>query len=382
MFHLKFATASFLPSLADPFAFIYPKAVLDKDIRWFEQHVLGSGPFRFVSLDIGQAIKGERNPDYYHKGKPYLENFVGIFADKQVVRVEAIHSGRAAMEFRGLPPAAINDLKRDLGDKIKVQTHDWNCGNLITPNERRKPFDDVRVRRALLLAVDQWSGAPALSKIANVHAVGGIVFPGSPLAATKEELQKLAGFWPDIDKSRAEARRLLKESGQEGLHFELLNRNVDQPYKYVGTWLVDQWSKIGVTATQRVQPTGPWLQAMRTGDFDVVVEANCNSVVNPVLDTQKYLPREKFAANYGGYSDPEEVDIYERMLRETDFHKQRALMRQYETRIIDTEAREFPMLWWYRMIPERSFVRGWKIGPSHFIDQDLSNIWLDEGPAG
>ena len=382
VFHLKFATASFLPSLADPFAFIYPKAVLDKDIRWFEQHVLGSGPFRFVSLDIGQAIKRERNPDYYHKGKPYLENFVGIFADKQVVRVEAIHSGRAAMEFRGLPPAAINDLKRDLGDKIKVQTHDWNCGNLITPNERRKPFDDVRVRRALLLAVDQWNGAPALSKIANVHTVGGIVFPGSPLAATKEELQKLAGFWPDIERSRAEARRLLKEAGQEALHFELLNRNVDQPYKYVGTWLVDQWSKIGVTATQRVQPTGPWLQAMRTGDFDVVVEANCNSVVNPVLDTQKYLPREKFAANYGGYSDPEELDIYERMLRETDFDKQRVLMRQYETRIVDTEAREFPMLWWYRLIPERSIVRGWKIGPSHFINQDLSNVWLDEGPGG
>ncbi len=265
VFRLKFATATFLPSLADPFAFIYPKAILDKDPRWFEQHVLGSGPFRFVSLDMGQSIKGERNPDYYHKGLPYLDGFVGIFADKQVVRVEAIHSGRAAMEFRGLPPAAINDLQRELGDKIKVQTHDWNCGNLITPNEKRKPFDDVRVRRALLLAVDQWNGAPALAKIANVHTVGGIVFPGSPLAATKEELQKLAGFWPDIEKSRAEARRLLKEAGQEGLHLELLNRNVDQPYKYVGTWLVDQWSKIGVTATQRVLPTGPWLQAMRTG---------------------------------------------------------------------------------------------------------------------
>ena len=71
------------------------------------------------------------------------------------------------------------------------------------------------------------------------------------------------------------------------MRFELLNRNVDQPYKYVGTWLVDQWSKIGVQATQRVLPTGPWLQAMRNGDFDVVVEANCNSVVNPVLDTRQ-----------------------------------------------------------------------------------------------
>ncbi len=343
---------------------------------------MGSGPFRFVAYDIGQDIKGVRNPDYYHKGMPYLDGFVGIFAEKQVVRVEAIHSGRAAMEFRGLPPAAINDLERALGDKVKVQTSDWNCGNLITPNEQRKPFDDVRVRKALLLAVDQWSGAPSLSKIANVHTVGGIVFPGSPLAATKEELQQMAGFWPDIEKSRAEARRLLKEAGQENLHIELLNRNVDQPYKYVGTWLVDQWSKIGVTATQRVVPTGPWFAAMRGGDFDVVVEANCNSVVNPVLDTQKYLPHDVFVENYGGYSDPVEADIYNRMLRETDFTKQRALMRQYETRIVDTEAREFPMLWWYREIPERSYVHGWKIGPSHYINQDLSNIWLDQEPHG
>src|SRR5207253_5576638 len=87
--------------------------------------------------------------------------------------------------------------------------------------------------------------------------------PGSPLAATKEELQQLAGFWPDIEKSRAEARRLLKEAGAEGLSFELLNRNVDQPYKYVGTWLVDEWSKIGLKVTQKMMPTGPWLDAMR-----------------------------------------------------------------------------------------------------------------------
>ena len=378
VFKLKYPSSTFLPSLADPYAAIYPKAILDKDPHWFEQHVMGSGPFKFVSYDIGQEIKGVKNPDYYHKGLPYLDGFVGIFAEKQAVRVDAIRAGRAAMEFRGLPPAAINDLKSSLGDKLKVQYSDWNCGNLITPNSKRKPFDDVRVRKALLLAVDQWHGAPALSKIANVKTVGGIVFPGSPLAATRAELEQMAGFWPDIEKSLAEARRLLKEAGQENLHFELLNRNVDQPYKYVGTWLIDQWSKIGVTATQKVVPTGPWFQLMRTGDFDVVVEANCNSIVNPVLDTQKYLPHDVFVENYGGYSDPVEADIYSKMLHATDPVVVRQYMRQYETRIVNDQAHEFPMLWWYRAIPERSYVHGWKIGPSHYINQDLSDIWLDK----
>src|SRR4029077_15149506 len=107
-----------------------------------------------------------------------------------------------------------------------------------------KPFDDPRVRRALTLAIDRWGGAPALSKIAIVQTVGGMVFPGSPLAASKAELQQIGGYWPDIEKSRAEAKRLLKEAGDEGLSFELLNRNVDQPYKYVAAWLIDQWSKV------------------------------------------------------------------------------------------------------------------------------------------
>ena len=136
VFQLKFATDAFLPALADPFAFIYQKAILDKDPHWYEKNIMGSGPFKFVSYEIGQSIKGERNPDYYHKGLPYLDGFVGIFADKQAVRVDAIRADRAAMEFRGLPPAAINDLQQELGDKITVQNSDWNCGNLVTPNQQ------------------------------------------------------------------------------------------------------------------------------------------------------------------------------------------------------------------------------------------------------
>ena len=87
----------------------------------------------------------------------------------------------------------------------------------------------------------------------------------------------MAGFWPDIEKSRAEAKRLLKEAGAENLNFELLNRDVDQPYKYVGIWLVDQWGKIGVKATQKVVPTGPWFGAMRSGQFQVVHYPICRS---------------------------------------------------------------------------------------------------------
>jgi len=379
---LKFATSAFLPALADPYNWIYQKKVLDKDIHWYEQNILGSGPFKFAGYEVGQEIKGVRNPDYYHKGLPYLDGFVGIFAPKQAVQLDAIRSDRAATEFRGYPPSAIDQLKGELGDKVVVQQSDWNCTVGAWINHKKKPFDDARVRRALTLAIDRWGSAPGLSKFTLMHTVGSLAFPGSPLAPTKDELDSIAGFWPDIEKSRAEAHRLLKEAGAEGLTFELVNRNVDQPYKYLGTWLIDQWSKIGLNVTQRVVPTGPWFAALRSGEFSVSTGGSCHGIVNPVMDVQPWLPQSVSDANYGYYEDPKELDIYEKMLHETDLAKQRALMFQYNKRVLDEETHYIHTYWWNRLVPLRSYVHGWKIGPSHYSNQDLGTIWLSPPECG
>jgi len=375
---LKFPTGAFLPALANPFNWIYEKKILDQDPHWYEKNVMGSGPFKFAGYETGQSVKGVRNPDYYHPGLPYLDGFVAIYADKQATRVDAIRADRAAMEFRGMPPSARDELKSALGDKIAVQEGDWDVASAITFNHQKKPFDDARVRRALSLAIDRRGGAPGLSKVAIVNTVGGMVFPGSPLAPTREELQKIAGYWPDIAKSRAEAKRLLKEAGAENLSFELLNRNVDQPYKYVGAWLVDEWSKVGLHVTQRVAPSGPWFDAMRNGNFDVVVEAPGYGIVNPPLDVLKAMPSSIASENYGHYEDAKSVQLYDAMLRESDPAKQRALMRQLEDYTLDEEAHMIWALWWHRIVPYRSYVKGFKIAPTHFINMDLATIWLDK----
>jgi len=68
VFRLKFATNAFLPALADPFTFIYKKEILDRDPRWYEKNILGSGPFKFTEYQTGQAIKGERKPGLLPQG--------------------------------------------------------------------------------------------------------------------------------------------------------------------------------------------------------------------------------------------------------------------------------------------------------------------------
>ncbi|MEE8266155.1 MAG: ABC transporter substrate-binding protein, partial [Acidiferrobacterales bacterium] len=378
VFKLQFPSGAFIPALADPYHWVYSKKDLDEHgYKGHKKTINGSGPFIFVQHQPGSFVEGKRNPNYHHKGQPYLDGYKAISASKMAVRLQAIRGGRAAIEFRGFPPKARDDLVAALGDKITVQESDWNCALQMTPNHKRKPFDDPRVRRALTLSLDRWAGSKYLSRIAIVKTVGGVVFPSHPLAATKDELQKVAGYWPDIEKSRTEAKRLLKEAGVPGMSFEFHNRGVDQPYKVVGTWMIDQWRRIGLKVTQRVQPSPAFYDTLRKKkDFDVSMDFNCQSVINPIADISKFLG--SAGNNYASFEDPALEEIYDKLLRSGDEATQRKLIRQYETLALNDEAHMAVTLWWYKINPHRSFVKGWKIAPSHYLNQQLDNVWLDK----
>ena len=378
VFKLSFPSGSFMPAMADPYAFIYSKKDLDENgYTWHKTNINGTGPFRFVEHQPGAFVSGVKYENYHHEGRPYLDGFKAISAPKMSARVQAIEGGRADIEFRAFPPKQRDDLVAALGDKITVQESDWNCVLMVTPNHTRPPFDDPRVRKALTLAVDRWGGSQYLSKIAIVKTVGGIVYPNHPLAATEEELVKIAGYSHDLEASRAEARSLLKEAGAEGLSFTFNNRGVDQPYRVVGTWLVDQWKQVGLKVDQQVNPSPVFYDILRkTSDFDVSIDFNCQSVINPIADVSKYLP--SAGNNYARFEDAEIEEVYDRLLHAGTFEEQRVIMREYERMVLDEKATQAVTLWWYKINPYRSYVKGWKIAPSHYLAQQLDQIWLDQ----
>ena len=378
VFKLKFPTGAFIPALATPFNYVYSaKDIKDHPANWFETHENGTGAFKFKEAVAGAYVSAVKFDHYHTKGLPYLDGYKALISRKLAVRVQAIRSDRATIEFRGFPPQERDDLVKALGKDITVQESDWNCVLLFTPNHKHKPFDDPRVRRALTLAVDRWGGSKYLSRIAIVKTVGGVVFPGHPLAATKAELEKLAGYGTDIKANRAEAMKLLKESGHEHLKFTLTNRGTDQPYKVVGTWLIGQWRQVGMQVTQRVEPTKSFYHTLRTShDFDVSLDFNCQSVVNPLVDVTKFLG--SAGNNYGQYEDKELDGIYNTLIREPDQAKQRQIMRTFETRALSDQAHEAITLWWYKINPYRSYFKGWKTAPSHYLNLSLDSVWLDK----
>jgi peptide/nickel transport system substrate-binding protein len=378
-FRLKWAEASFLVNLASPFNWIYKADILAKDMRWYETNVMGTGPFKFGEHVKGSHWVARKNPDYWDKGKPYLDGYRIVFISASAAQVAAIRGERAHAQFRGFTPTERDSLVQALGPKITVQESPWDCLSLVAMNHERKPFDDKRVRRALSLALDRYEASKNLSKIAVVREVAGIQVPGTPWATPPPELEKLAGYGRDLQKSRAEARRLLREAGvPDGFSFTFKNRGIPMPYEPVGIWLIDQWRQIGLNVKQEVVEAAAMISVLRRGDFDVASDAQCSFAVEPDIDVQKFQSAGVSDNNYGRYKDPVLDDLFIKQSRAVDPEERKRHIRAFEKRLLDEETHYIYTLQWHRIVAYNAKVRGWTITPSHFLNQQLDGVWLAE----
>jgi peptide/nickel transport system substrate-binding protein len=377
-FRLKWPSASFLLSLASPWNFIYQADMLARDMHWYESNIMGSGPFMFVEHVRGSHLVGKKNPNYWDKGKPYLDGYRAVFITDTAARVAAIKGERVHVEFRGLAPKQRDDILKALGPKATVQESPWDCILMVSLNHEKKPFDDKRVRRALSLALDRSEGSRVLSQIAIVKEVAGVQVPGTPFATPPEELAKLAGYGRNIEASRQEARRLLKEARVENLSFTLKNRGVPMPYEPVAIWLIDQWRRIGVNVTQEVIEAASYYKVLRAGEHNVAIDFQCGYIVDPDLDLYKFLSVDRNPANYSRYIDRELDELYDKQSRATDPGERKQYIRQFEKRLLDDEVHYFMTLQWHRIIPHSAKMKGWRITPSHYLNQQLDTVWLAE----
>jgi peptide/nickel transport system substrate-binding protein len=84
-----------------------------------------------------------------------------------------------------------------------------------------------------------------------------------------------------------------------------------------------------------------------------------------------YISSDRASNNYGQYIDRDVDAVYDKMLRSVDVKEQKKLMLDLTKLTLDTHANQFQVLWWNRIIAHRSYVKGWKIGPSHYLNQAL-----------
>jgi peptide/nickel transport system substrate-binding protein len=377
VFKLKFPSGSLLANLASPWNVVYPKKYLDQDPNYFKTHVVGSGPFKFKSYTRGSTFEGERNPDYFVKDRPYLDGYKFYISPETSVRASAIRSGRAYIEFRHLPAAEVDAIKKQLGDKVTVQetpmTGQWG----VAINNTVKPFNDVRVRKALTLGIDRYTMGKVLYPLTGLKNVGALIRPDSEWGMAPAELEKLPGFWRDADKSRAEAKRLLAEAGYpNGFKVTLKNRNVKLPYQDFAVFLIQEWRKIGIEAENRPLETAAWFNdGQNTGNFELIVAPTVEFMDDPDQFLGRYATGS--TQNWGRFSDPQIDDLFSRQARSLDPVERKKLINQLEKLVLE-KAYFMPGLWWTRNLVHWTKVKNYVAPPNHYTNQKLQDVWLSE----
>jgi peptide/nickel transport system substrate-binding protein len=377
IFRLKFPSASLLANLASPWNVIFPKKYLDQDPNYFKTHVIGSGPFKFKNYTHGSTFEGERNPDYFVKDRPYLDGYKFFISTETSVRAAAIRSGRAYIEFRDMPLAEVEAIRKQLGDKVAVQETPVSAHWGISVNNTLKPFNDVRVRKALTLGIDRYTMSRVLYPINGLKLIGALMRPGSEWAMPETELQTLPGFGKDIEKNRAEARKLLAEAGYpNGLKVVLKNRNIKLPYQDFAVFVIQEWRKIGVETEHRPLETAAWFADGRdTGNFELIVFPPVEFMDDPDLWLGIYTTGD--SRNWGRFSDPKVDDLFARQARTLDPVERKKLVQEIERIVLDN-AYYLPGLWWTRNLVHWAKVKNYVAPPNYYSNQKLQDVWLAE----
>ena len=375
VFHLQWPEAAMLANFASPWNCIYSAAKLAGDPQFPKTNILGTGAFVFTEHAKGQYWRGTRWDKYFQSGKPYLDGYRADFMSGAAV-MKGYKSGQIAAEFRGITPVQRDELLEALGDRVEISESPWLSTLLVVFNTKRPPFDDARVRRALSLAIDRWGAAAKLQNTTFLKYVGGVMRPGSSMATPESELITIPGFSHDIASSRDEAKRLLAESGIHDLNLTIMVRDIPMPHYAGADLLVESWRDIGITATEDRRNIWDWQKVIDDGNFDVALDFSGDFFDDPTIQMTKYVSHDLSPVNYSGSTDRFLDALFIGQAVTSDPRQRAKIVRDFERHAL-TEAYTVPLLWWNRIVATSAILRGWAITPSHFIGQDLTDVWLD-----
>lgn len=375
VFNLKQANASMINNFASPFNCIYSAAKLTENQKYMETAPMGSGAFQFVEYVKGATFAAKKFDGYFKAGLPHLDGYK-TFIVKGPAIVPGIQGGQFDVEFRGRTPKEHEQLVQAMGNRVVSQSGPWTTTLLFTYNTKKKPFDDIRVRQALTMAIDRWGSSDGLSKVSFMRYVGGMSRPGSEFALPDSELEKLPGYSRNIAKAREDAKKLLADAGATGLKFRLVNRNIGEPYTTAGIFLIAEWKKLGLDVEHALLENKAYFEAQSAGQFDVMVEFIADFVDDPTLQHVKFVSSDKSPVSFAGHTDRKLDDLFEKQLRAVDPAERRKLVHEFERHTI-TQANSAMLHWWQRIVTYNAKIKGWELHAAHFTGQDLTEVWLD-----
>jgi peptide/nickel transport system substrate-binding protein len=376
---LKEPYAPFLNHLANPsFTAILPREAEQayKDFNRPEA-VIGTGPFVLKSYDKGVRVVFERNPDYFMKGLPYMDGVVIEITPDAAARLALLRTGKADLgQIWGW--ASVEEgksLQKTNPEMVVAPTQTIAMGYIYMRTDQ-PPFKDIRVRRALSLAIDRKGWNDAL-----LHGEGCIDSGPVPCAMKDWKLDAsrieparakyLVGYDP------AEAKRLLAEAGlgsgftTPAYHWP----GYAPPWRNWYELAVDNLAKIGVTAELKPEEYGKYISTTYLGKY----EKMAIGPVTPFTEVDDFLFSGHFPEQPNNRSHVNDAELNKLLLaqrREVDPKKRKEIIDEIQRYLADKAYYiYFPVQPQYISHPPA--VKGFKHHDGYGLGMRLVFTWLD-----
>ncbi|MBI3455923.1 MAG: ABC transporter substrate-binding protein [Candidatus Rokubacteria bacterium] len=342
---LRQPNAMFLYNVARQGSVMYPR----EGVEQMKSNPIGTGPFVLARWERGDRIVLKRNANYHVKGLPKLDQVTFRFIPDPNAALAALQAGDIDVLAFGLGPESVEVVRRS--PNLQVILGDTTNDVILALNNSRKPYSDVRVRRAITHAIDK------------EEILKGAMFGFGRILGTN--VDPLNPYFVDMSKavpySPENARQLLAEAGYPNGLDAILKVPPQYPYTVrTGEVIVGQLAKVGVRVRLEQIEWGQWLDRVyKNADYDMTIIGHAEG-----WDAKNYA-NPKY---YFRYDSPRFQEVYRRSETTLDDAKRRAVYHELQKIMVE----EAPVVWLYvypRLVAAKKGVEGiWKDLPTPSMD--------------
>ncbi len=336
VFRLKRPQPSLLMMLASGYTPIYAAHVPPAQYR---TTCVGTGPFKLKEWRKGEFVEYVKNPDYFVKGRPYLDGLRYVVIVERGTRTAALQAGQLDTACPGeTSKTTMEQLKKAVPQMVFHQVAQDVTDNIIM-NTKKPPFDNPKVRLAVSYAVDRRGLIQASHQGGAVLGAAMLPTPYGVWGMAEKDLMSLPGYGkPDEMKERA--KKLLAEAGitaEKPLRVEMATRAI-AIYVDMASFVINELKRVGIDATLKQVETAQWHPMATRGDYQI--GANLTGLGTEDPDANFY---ENYACgsprNYSQYCSEDVMKLFERQSQELDPKKRLEMVIAIQKRLEQDAAR-------------------------------------------
>lgn len=307
---------------------IFAREIYEQDGNLSDQ-IVGMGPWQLdmSASQVGSRFVWTRNANYYQPGLPYIDEVRYLIIKEPGTARAAFQTKQTDALLGGLGPREVTEISQKSPDAQVFENFKSVASWRWYINTRRAPLNDVRVRRALSLALDQEKFLKTLGEGKFKVAVEGV----QPGLFSDDEIKRFLRYDPQ------EAKRLLAQAGYpNGVDIDTTFPGKAYGEVYItGLELAQsQLKEAGIRLNLISEDKGDWNKKRRQGDYFLGLQQN--SSVEADMDTWLFGSMySKSGYNYNGINDPKMDELVFAQRREGNPEKRRELLRQLVRYMLD-----------------------------------------------